>query len=78
MRTGTTDGEEALAAAKRAAGWDDERDRRDDVEELAARLLVSIFGTDNEWREEDGLLVARRAFKIAEAFMVERDKRRKA
>jgi hypothetical protein len=49
-----------------------------EVEELAARLLVSIFGTDDKWREEDGLLVARRAFKVAEAFMAERDKRRKA
>ena len=54
------------------------RERQGDVEDLAARLLVSIFGTDDQWREDDGPLVARRAFIIAEAFMAERDKRRKA
>jgi hypothetical protein len=55
---------------------EERRERRGDVEELAAQLLVSIFGTDDEWREEDGPLVAKRAFIIAEAFIAERDRRR--
>jgi hypothetical protein len=53
-------------------------DRRE-VEELAARLLVADWGAREEfWDESTRPSYIAQAFTVAEAFMAERDKRRKA